>query len=314
MHKQQPESNLHAAIDLGTNTFLLLIAEIKDGDLKPVYQQAKIIRLGRDVDKSRHLSEAAMGRAHDCLAHFSRVAQEFNAITVTACGTSALRDAENRDVFIKRIADETGIRIEVISGEEEARLSYLGAISNQKGLSSQTMIIDIGGGSTEICQGTVEKMQERISLDIGSVRLTERYIFSDPIQASEIAQMKTEIDRHLENLPAIAAIDQELSVIGVAGTITTLAAIDHKIDPWNSERIDTIRLHADKVEKLAGQLAGMTLAARKELAGLAPKRADVIVAGAFILSAIMRKLNIEKLRVSDRGLRFGILLDNKHID
>ncbi len=307
------ENSRLATIDLGTNTFLLLISEWRNGEIHTVYQTAKIVRIGEGVDRSGRFAEAPMQRAMECLKQFADLAHEYGAQTVLACGTSAFRDARNREDFIRRVRDKLGIDIQVISGEQEAEYSYLGALSNKRHLPEPFLMLDIGGGSTELCWGDRERMQGRLSLDIGSVRLTERFLNHDPVLPEEVQMARCEIAETLGQRVAGGKIFKQKgnnggTFLGVAGTVTTLAAMHQQVEPYDPERIDGSLLPLAAVDELIDAIARRTIAERRRMIGLSPKRADVILAGALILQAVMRHLERESIVVSDRGLRYGMAL------
>ncbi|MDQ7064554.1 MAG: Ppx/GppA phosphatase family protein [candidate division KSB1 bacterium] len=308
------DSNRLATIDLGTNTFLLLISEWRDGELCPVFQTAKIVRIGEDVDRTGRFGETPMQRALDCLRRFADLAQEHGARPILACGTSAFRDASNRDAFIQRVRHEIGINIRVISGEKEAEYSYLGALSNKRNLPDPYLMLDIGGGSTELCWGDRDRMTGRLSLDMGSVRLTERLLRHDPVLPEELEQARASIEKVLREqvrLPEPFAMrdHQTGTFLGVAGTVTTLAAMLHKVEPYVANRIDGSRLPLAAVQALISEIAKRSIQERKRMIGLSPKRADVILAGALILEAVMQFVQRDSIIVSDRGLRYGMALE-----
>ncbi len=308
------ESKRLATIDLGTNTFLLLISEWRNGELRPVYQTAKIVRIGEGVDRACRFGETPMRRALDCLRRFADLAQEHGARTVLACGTSAFRDARNRGAFIQRAREELGIDIRVISGEKEAEYSYLGALSNKRNMPEPFLMLDIGGGSTELCWGDRNRMSGRLSLDIGSVRLTERVLRHDPVLPQEMTSARTIIQKALSQkvrLPEPFGVggEQMGTFLGVAGTVTTLAAMHQRVEPYDADRIDGSRLPLAAVQELISEIARRSIQERKRMIGLSPKRADVILAGALILEAVMQFVQRESIIVSDRGLRYGMALE-----
>lgn len=298
-----------AAIDLGTNTFLLLVADVDERSVQPVYQELKVVRLGQGVDRSGELHEEAMQRGIECLRHFAEMARKHGAEAITACGTSALRDAQNRDAFIHRVRSETGIEPQVISGDQEAGFAYFGSLSNKAHLPGPFLLLDIGGGSSEICWGNHSSLQGMLSLDIGSVRLTERHARHDPVLPEEVEAMRQVIRQNL------AAVDNRLpefssqTLIAVAGTVTTLAAMHGRIEPYDPDRVDGSRLTRENVSALVAELAPRSIEERKRLVGLPASRADVILAGALILEEFMRHTGKTELVVSDRGVRFGCAQD-----
>lgn len=296
-----------AAIDIGTNTALLLIAGWDGREIHPVAQKEEIVRLGEGVDETRLLSKAAIARTLAAIDGHVRLAREFSCETVLISGTSAVRAAGNRDTLLNAIRTEFGLSMRVLSGREEARLTYLGALSNKRSLGGGILLVDIGGGSTEFICGKQEEINFEMSLDIGSVRLTERFVQEDPISQLEFGVLQDFIRSQLQALNAQQIISAHF--VGVAGTVTTLAAVHFKAGNYDAARIDNSVLTIRDVEILVQSLKSKTLAQRKRLPGLNPKRADVILAGGLILQEVMREFNRDNVIVSDRGLRFGLILD-----
>ena len=298
-----------AALDLGTNTFLMLVVEYDGETLRPLHRESEVVRLGRGLDASGYLTPASMEKGLQCLEAFVRQAKELGADPILACGTSALREAKNADVFLHRARERTGLNIRVISGEQEAEYSFFGALSNKPDLPEPIVLVDIGGGSTELCGGTHRKMEKMLSVKIGSVRLTERFLRHDPVLPEEMDAVTEAIDRHLDRLPVLFPYQPPFSLIGNAGTVTTLAAMSLRLHRYDADKVDGCRLSLEGIETLIGELARRTVEERKKMVGLPEKRADVILAGAVILSRVMRKLRQPELIVSDRGIRFGMILD-----
>ncbi len=297
-----------AAIDIGTNTFLLLIADAQDGQINPVHQSAEFIRLGEGVDQTGLITQAAMQRGLACLRRFAKKAAELKVEKIYACGTSALRDAKNSVSFLHLIRAETGVKIRIISGEEEARLSYLGALSNLDcSKNQQYCVLDIGGGSTELCYGRGLAFEERVSLNLGVVRFTERFFKSDPVSSREL-ENAAEVIRTIWFKSGQKKASKETELVGVSGTPIMLAAMEQKISPRGIDQIEGFRLSIKQVQKWRIELAARTIEERKALPGMSSNRADIILAGALILEKVMKLAGFEALRVSTRGLRFGIAL------
>lgn len=296
------------AIDIGTNTALLLVAEITDeNEIHPLLEEENIVRLGEGVDASKKLKPRAVARVLNAIEEYLQKANALQAEEMVISGTSAVRDAENRSELITQIQDTFGIRMRILSGDEEARLTYFGALSNKKYLQNRILLMDIGGGSTEFIMGTQGGIQKAISLDIGSVRLTERLIKHDPISDSEFAEVQEVINNYLQGALRDWRHGAE-HFVGVAGTITTLAAMDLKLEPYDPVAVDNSTLTFETVNTLTEMLRSKTLAEKKRIPGLMPERADVILCGAMILSEVMKFFGYEKVTVSDRGLRHGLIL------
>jgi len=220
-------------------------------------------------------------------------------------GTSALRDAQGATAFLDEAERLLGQRPRIISGDEEAELSFRGALSGL-GISGHVTVLDVGGGSTELISGSASpwRVEQRVSVDIGSVRLHERHVRTDPPSARELACVEQDIAQALQSAPLPSA-DQRL--IGVAGTVTTLQAMALRLEVYDHGRIHGSKLRRQIVEDLCGALSGLTVEQRRALPGLEPQRADVILAGALIVRTVLRRSGLSELVVSDRGLRFGLL-------
>jgi exopolyphosphatase/guanosine-5'-triphosphate,3'-diphosphate pyrophosphatase len=304
-----------ASLDLGTNTFLLLIADICAGQLEPVLDRETIVRLGKGVDAAGNLSAEAMQRGYACLQEYVKLAQQYHVEKNFTVGTSALRDAANRSEFLDAALEQTGVRIEIISGEKEARLTFAGTLSNKTNLPGPIAVLDIGGGSTEVVIGeprllsTRENSLQARSADIGSVRLTERFVQNDPVQPEEVRRIRQQAETVMRATWPAGNLATVKTLIGTAGTITTLAAMAQEMRAYDARRIDGFILTRQKLGELIIELRRRTLAERCELPGLSAARADVILAGAIILETFLDLYQFPELLVSDRGLRYGVLVE-----
>jgi exopolyphosphatase / guanosine-5'-triphosphate,3'-diphosphate pyrophosphatase len=317
-------SSPFATIDVGTNTILLLVVDLEEnGAFRVVTDRAEIARLGEGVDRTRALSEAGMERGLEVLREYVHTCRTLGAKQIMAIGTSALRDALNAKSFAARLRSELKLELRVLSGAEEAAYSYLAV---QKGLqldAKEMMVVDVGGGSTEFIWAKDGRLHGWASLDVGSVRLTERYLLSDPPTADECERLTQAVDESLSKLPADWRVkisspvprqtqDGEPSgtiMIGIAGTFTTLAAVQKGLRHYSHSEVHGSRLSHAEVERQVELYRARTVAARKEIAGLEPKRADVILAGAILIERIMRRFDIGEAIVSDQGIRYGLLYE-----
>ena len=298
---------LRASIDLGTNTCLMLLAEVESGRIKKVLGDcARIIRLGEGVDQTRSLQPAAIERTLMCLAENKSIISEAGI----ACGevicvaTSQARDASNGEVFFDKVEEECGFRFSVLSGKDEARLSFMGSLLPGMNLSHYA-VVDVGGGSTEF----VTAKEDR-SVDLGSVRFTERYMRSDPVTDEEFAKCLDEIDNKLEELAGWrSSIPADTQMLAVAGTATTLASWHLEQEAFNAAEVEKVQLSKEKIQQMVEGLKSMTVAERREQVGIEPKRADVLLAGAMIIWRAMEKLRFPICSISSRGLRYGVLMD-----
>jgi exopolyphosphatase / guanosine-5'-triphosphate,3'-diphosphate pyrophosphatase len=315
-----------AAIDIGTNSVLLLVADARDGALVPVLERAEITRLGRGVDATRALGPDAVERTLACLASYAGEIERVGAARVGAVGTSAMRDARGGEGFRARAAALLGVEPQVISGDEEAALTFAGALSglDLAGLDggsapkppSPVLVFDLGGGSTELIRGAagvIGTVERAVSLDVGSVRLTERHIRSDPPTADEIEAVRRDIRAALASLgtgwvsgAGPAPLSSPAPLVGVAGTVTTLAAYMLGVAPYDGARVHGARLSAASLTDAVGRLARKPLAERRGVPAIDPRRADVIVAGGILVEEILAWAGADELWVSDRGVRWGL--------
>ena len=292
------------AVDIGTNSTRLLVADVSSaGGIAEVDRLLEITRLGDRVDADRRLGDEAMARVHAVLERYAARAAQLGADPVLATATSAVRDAGNGAEFLAGVAARHGFVTRLLSGDEEAELTYRGVCSRQA-VGDGALICDIGGGSTELVLGGPEGVRDRASLNIGCVRLSERYLHTDPPTAEELLALRTEA---AAALPArLTAAAREL--VGVAGTVTTLATIDMGLECEIPEVIDGHRLPAASVERLLGELAALPVAQRRLVRGLMPERAPTIVAGAVILSAVVEATAADTVVVSERDILHGAAL------
>jgi exopolyphosphatase/guanosine-5'-triphosphate,3'-diphosphate pyrophosphatase len=295
-----------ACIDVGTNTALLLVADLEPatGNIVTVEHRQTIVRLGQKVDEHRMIHPEALDRLTACMTEYRTLCDEFGVQRILAVGTSALRDAANRAEIIAAVNRATGIEISCISGEDEAALTFFGAVAGLPEAPEPFTVIDIGGGSTEIIMGTVEKVEQAVSMNIGSVRMTERFCTSQPPSPEEFEAARQEIDKNLAaSLPPFFASRQQ--VFGVAGTLTTIAQVclsDRQFDP---ARVQGFRLDYSAVHELLERLRAMRLDEIVAL-GIPEGRADVFTMGVLILRQFMRMLGVGAVTVSIQGLRYGV--------
>jgi exopolyphosphatase/guanosine-5'-triphosphate,3'-diphosphate pyrophosphatase len=296
-----------AAVDVGTNSVLLLIAEPVAGAIDAVVERATITRLGQGVDRARRLDDEAIARTLRCLLAYRELLEAHAVTSVAAVCTSAARDAHNGASFLARARDTLGADIEIISGEREAELTFAGALSGIA-VSGSVTVFDVGGGSTEIIAGSASEgratLERAVSLDIGSVRLSERHVVSDPPSGAELAEVRKTVRQALR---PVAAPPPGTTLVGVAGTVTTLAAMALELADYDASRVHGATLSRITVAALAERLEALTLAERRSLPGLEPLRADVIVAGAALVREVIAWAGVESLRVSDRGVRWGLV-------
>ena len=296
-------------VDLGTNTTRLLVADVADGHVNEVARRLRITGLGQEVDARRRLLPLPIARVRNCLSDYRRELEALGAERTLAVATSAIRDAENGEAFLGEVEWSYRFTTRLLSGKEEALLTFRGATAGRDD-ARPTIVVDIGGGSTEIVAGRAGDVTFHDSLDIGSVRLTERFLVSDPPGARELAQCAGAVRSLLgERLPEELATQSHKLAIGVAGTVTTLAAIDLGLVEYDPARVHGHWVAAESVESELDRLAALPLAERREVAGLDPDRAPVIVAGALILRVLLRYLDLLGIEASERDLLHGAAIE-----
>lgn len=295
-----------AGLDLGTNTFLLLVADVSvdaNGESKidrVLNDEVRIVRLGQEVHKNRMFHPEALARAEETFRGFSEIIRAQKCERVLACATSAARDVGNKQILID-LGAKYGIPVEIISGEQEAEMTFRGTVDDLK---ESVVIIDVGGGSTEFIAGSPTGIDQRESVDIGSVRLTELFVHHHPVPADEMSAMTTYIYDKLEGI-RIRFGPLKTKVVAVAGTPTTLAAVDQGLQ-FESNRVHGHILTKQKLQMWLEKMAKMTVEERRSLAGMEPKRADVIVAGTLTLLKSLEALGGNEMEVSVKGLRYGV--------
>ncbi|MBS2027491.1 MAG: Ppx/GppA family phosphatase [Deltaproteobacteria bacterium] len=292
-----------AALDIGTNTVTLVVAErAPDGSFRPLAERAEITRLGKGVDASGVLKPENIARTTDVVGTFVDEARKLGARQIACVATSAARDAKNGAEFFRAVEQRAQLRPEVISGDEEAQLGYLAA-ERDFGPGAK-VVVDIGGGSTEFVFGQAGRVTFRKSFDVGSVRLTERHVKHDPPTNAEREAIRDALDHAFSALPDRAL---EAEVVGVAGTATTVYAVERAVEPFDVGRIHGQTLSRAEVESCAERLWSLRVDDRKRLPGMVAARADVIATGATILARALAKLGAAAVRISDRGVRWGLL-------
>lgn len=301
-----------AAIDIGTNSVLLLIAERRGGELVALVERATITRLGQGVDAARALAPEAVERTLACLARYGEELRSRGVERVDAVGTSAMRDAAGGEAFIARARELIGVAPRVISGPEEAELTYAGALTGlDLPTRGPTIVFDVGGGSTEIIVGSAGgAVEQAVSLDVGSVRLTERHVRTDPPAAADLEAVRADARAALATVPAVPLLAAP-TLVGVAGTVTTLAALVRDVAPYDGARVHGARVSGAEIVGATSRLASLPLAARRQLPALDPARADVIVAGSVLIEEILAWASRlagapVDLVASDRGVRWGL--------
>lgn len=300
---------IRSSIDIGTNSVLFLVAEAENGSLKVIEEKQRIPRLGRGVDRDRTLHPDSMQRVLDALNEYKDyLEQNYPGISdhtiVTA--TSAVRDAANREDFLNRIQEETGWQVRLLSGEEEAKTTFAGALSVLPPSENRSVIIDIGGGSTEFVYGNANGLEMAQSLDMGSVRFTERFLPDLPPKTAAVEALRTEARRMAETLPLP---QKPFKMVGVAGTVTSIAAIERGMDAYRAEEINGSVLTLSVIEQTIARFLQLTPVQIEEQHPVFLKgRGDVILAGLLILEQSMKWAGAEEILVSTGGIRHGVLM------
>ena len=298
-----------AVVDLGTNSTRLLVAEVEHGRIRELERRSDVTRLGEGVDSSGRLSDAAVARVFDTLAAYRELIDRQGAQAVVAVATSAVRDADNGEQFRRELVERFGIDARTIPGEEEARLTFRGATAGQTDSAAEAMVLDIGGGSTEYVEGKPgAEPSFHVSAALGSVRQSERHLASDPPAAMELEELRQAVARIIETEVPAEVRERVDAGIAVAGTATSLAAIDLELDPYDPERVHGYQLTLAAAKRILEQLAALPLAERREVTGLHPGRAPTIVAGAVILVQSMQAFGLAAMEVSEADLLHGAAL------
>lgn len=307
---QTSSPRILAGIDIGTLTCRLLIAELApSGTLRELRSDRRILRLGQGVDRDRMLRGDAMARVAETLKEWCTLMEGYQVDASIAVATSAVRDAGNREEFVRLIHRQTGLEIQILSGEEEARRTILGIRSGLPAGVSDVLALDIGGGSTEFILDRPGQTPMMRSVDIGVVRLCERLLRHDPPTSEEIHQAREWVRAETVTAVGEMTLPVGLTFVGTAGTITSLAAMAQQLPTYEPARIHNYRLARTVVEELESTLLARTKSERVGLPGLEANREEVIAAGAIILRTVMETVRIPSLLVSDLGLREGVLLD-----
>jgi exopolyphosphatase/guanosine-5'-triphosphate,3'-diphosphate pyrophosphatase len=294
-----------AAIDCGTNSLRLLIADLAGDTQTDVHREMRIVRLGEGVDRTGSLAPQAIERTRVALVDYAAICSELNVEQIRMVTTSASRDADNREDFRAMVHDVLGVEPEVVSGDEEALLSFTGATRTLDPSQGPFLVMDIGGGSTEIVLGT-DSVTAALSVDVGCVRLTERHLHGDPPTEAEIAAAEADIDAALDQIRAVVPVGDARTAVGLAGSVTTIAALALGLSSYDRSQIHLSTLSAADIEKVTTNVLGMSRADRGDLSVMHPGRIDVIGAGALILRTLVDRLGLPEVLVSEADILDGI--------
>jgi len=291
-----------AVIDVGTNSARLLVADVAGGRVSPVERRSTVTRLGRGVDLSGRLSAEAIEDACAAVGEYVALYKELGVDSVDAIATSAVRDAENGSAFVAELRERFALSARVLDGEEEARLTYLGATS-ERPPAEPTLVVDIGGGSTELIVGDGEEISFHTSLQAGVVRHSERHIATDPPTVVELEALAADVRGLIED--AVGGGVEARAGIAVAGTPTSLAAVEMELEPYDPARVHGHVLSLTSIQRMLSQLASTPLSERVEIPGMHPDRAPTIVAGVVILVETMRAFGLDRIEVSEHDILYG---------
>ncbi|MFB6502621.1 MULTISPECIES: exopolyphosphatase [unclassified Streptomyces] len=304
-----------AAIDCGTNSIRLLVADADPatGELVELDRRMEIVRLGQGVDRTGRLAPEALERTFAACRRYAEVIEEHGARKIRFVATSASRDAENRDEFVRGVREILGVDPEVISGDQEAEFSFTGAtreLADHDHLAKPYLVVDIGGGSTEFVVGD-DHVRAARSVDIGCVRMTERHlvrdgVVTDPPSAGRIDAIRADIEAALDLAEKSVPLAGTATLVGLAGTVTTVAAIAQGLDVYDSDAIHHSRISFDQVQEITSRLLASTHAERAAIGAMHPGRVDVIAAGALILLAVMKRTGAQEVVVSEHDILDGI--------
>jgi exopolyphosphatase/guanosine-5'-triphosphate,3'-diphosphate pyrophosphatase len=297
-----------AVVDMGTNSTRLLVADVEDHSVSEIERESRVTRLGRGVDTSGQLATEAIDDVCGAVGDYIRTYEDLGAEAVAAIATSAVRDADNASAFLAELRERFALDSRILSGREEAWLTYKGA-SFDRPAADGALVIDIGGGSTELIVGSGDQLGFYASLQAGTVRQTERHLTTDPPAPAELEELAVDvralIDDELGNRAHVSATHG----IAVAGTPTSLAAIDLELDPYDSEAVHGHKLGLPAIQHMYSELASMPLGERLQVTGLHPGRAPTIVAGVVILIQAMRAFGLDEIEVSEHDILYGAALE-----
>jgi exopolyphosphatase/guanosine-5'-triphosphate,3'-diphosphate pyrophosphatase len=293
---------------MGTNSTRLLVADVESGRVRELERRSTVTRLGRGVDTSRQLAGEAIDDVCAAVAGYIGIYERLEAERVVAIATSAVRDATNSAVFLAELRERFALDARILDGAEEARLTYLGALA-ERPPAEKTLVFDIGGGSTELVIGDGPEVGFHASLQVGTVRHTERHLAHDPPDAAELEKLSDEVRAAIAESLEGADFAQAFTGIGVAGTPTSLAAIEQRLVPYDPERVHGSTLSLAAVQRMCSELAAMPLSERLRVPGLHPGRAPTIVAGVVILIQVMRAFGLSEIEVSEHDILWGAALE-----
>ena len=296
-----------AAVDIGTNSTRLLVADVESGRVQDIERETRVTRLGEGVDTRHRLLPVPVARVRNVLSDYRRLLESHGAERTLAIATSAIRDADNGEAFLGEVEWSYGFVTRLLSGHDEAMMMFRG-VTSERPLDTGTVIVDIGGGSTELVAGGPEGVSWHDSLDIGSVRLTERFLASDPPTDAELVSCAAAVRALLAERVPDEIRSATRSAVGVAGTITSIAALALGLEEYDRDRVHGFELTADALRKQLNRLASLPVAERRQLRPLDPDRAPVIVGGAVIARETLEFFELDAMEISERDILDGAAL------
>ena len=308
-------SERRAVIDVGTNSVKLLVADVTGAQVAPVREEGRQTRLGRGFYETRRLQPGPIQETAEAVAAFAAKAKSEGAVKLLAFATSAARDAENAAELLAAVRSAAGLELQVIHGEQEARWAFAGVSTHPALARLPMLLLDTGGGSSEFIVGSGGQSHFRRSYPLGAVRLAETLAHSEPPMAGDLARCRAHLREFLRRevvpavQPALASEAEGASLVATGGTASVLAMMHQELPHFDRERIEALTLSAAQVSDWTARLWSLPLAARRQIVGLPPERADIILFGVAILEAIMETFGLSPLRISTRGLRFGAILE-----
>jgi exopolyphosphatase / guanosine-5'-triphosphate,3'-diphosphate pyrophosphatase len=300
-----------AVVDIGTNSTRLLVAEVGGDGLSELQRESIVTRLGEGVDATGALGDQPQARVFAALDQYAEAIEQHGADVRTAVMTSAVRDASNGAQFADTVRERYGLEGRTLSGDEEARLTFLGATAARGDDPAALLVIDIGGGSTELVVGARGEVDFHVSTQVGVVRHSERHLHSDPPAASELEALAADARGVIEEQVPAEVRSRAAGAVAVAGTATSCASIDLELDPYDPERVEGHRLSRGRIEELRDRLAALPLAQRRAVTGLDPNRAPTIVAGTVVLLQVLGAFELDAIEVSERDILWGVALDSR---
>jgi exopolyphosphatase / guanosine-5'-triphosphate,3'-diphosphate pyrophosphatase len=300
-----------AVVDIGTNSTRLLVADVGAGGVEELDRRSIVTRLGEGVDATGALGDQPQARVFAALDQYAEAIEQHGADVRTAVMTSAVRDASNGAQFADTVRERYGLEGRTLSGDEEARLTFLGATAARGDDPAALLVIDIGGGSTELVVGARGEVDFHVSTQVGVVRHSERHLHSDPPAASELEALAADARGVIEEQVPAEVRSRAAGAVAVAGTATSCASIDLELDPYDPERVEGHRLSRGRIEELRDRLAALPLAQRRAVTGLDPNRAPTIVAGTVVLLQVLGAFELDAIEVSERDILWGVALDSR---